>query len=108
MNYEVLFGKKHLDDYNANADNYDTIIIKYNMDDGEDEDEAPFIVEYAGKDKSETKYPRTITGCVAAIAAMMWCLRGVDMIKAFEDISAFTTVYGKEKCEIKDGKGENE
>ena len=52
MNYEVLFGKKHLDDYNANADNYDTIIIKYNMDDGEDEDEAPFIVEYAGKDKS--------------------------------------------------------
>ena len=35
---------------------------------------------------------------------MMWCLRGVDMIKAFEDISAFTTMYGKEKCEIKDGK----
>lgn len=108
MNYEVLFGKKHLDDYNANADNYDTITIKYNMDDGEDEDEAPFIVEYAGKDKSETKYLRTITGCEAAIAAMMWCLHGVDMIKAFEDISAFTTVYEKMKCEIKDGKGESE
>ena len=104
MNYEVLFGKKHLDDYNANADNYDTIIIKYNMDDGEDEDEAPFIVEYAGKDKSATKYLRTITGCEAAIAAMMWYLYGVDMLKALEDVSAFTTAYEKNKCVIKDDK----
>lgn len=103
MNHEVLFGKKYLDYYNANADNYDTITIKYNMDDGEDEDEAPFIVEYAGKDKSATKYLRTITGCEAAIAAMMCRFCGVDMIKAFEDINAFTTAYTKEKCSIGDG-----
>ena len=104
MNHEVLFGKKYLDDYNANADNYDTITIKYNMDDGEDEDEAPFIIEYTGKHKSAVKYFKTITGCEAAIAAMMWYLYGVDMLKALEDISSFTTAYGKEKCEIKDGK----
>ena len=104
MNHEVLFGKKYLDDYVANMHAYDMITIKYNMDNGKDEDKAPFIVEYTGKDKSATKYFKTIVGCEAAIAAMMWYLYGVDMLKALEDVSAFTTAYGKNKCVIKDDK----